>query len=463
MGKSMKKVCTKSSFIVWVLLLAVAFLVMHFSAPGIAGTPSNNDCLAGRHEYTVTIRNSTEDSNAAKLFDCINCGFRYSMVLYSDIECNWGEWRIQRPATCSVEGIRYRICTATDNHHREYETIPTLTCRFEFISETPATCVTDGARNYSCVHCRASRTYVVPATGHQMETTQTPPTCESRGIRVHSCASCDHSFTEEFGEKSGHDFVSQITRQPTYYAEGVKTRTCSTCGYQYTQDIPRLVEQQEPFPDPDPPLHQCEFVAVSENPPSCLYDGYTKYICYCGEEKMRLIPAIGQSFGDWFVYQSPTRFSTGIRHSICTNSANCVKTEVIPALINFNLNMTDAIMIPINLLLSIALVMYLWADIYVLLWDLGKRGKIQKSKRMKIFCGMITMVALGAVLIIATAAIPSLPAISFTNLLSYVFLATLFVVAIICKPVTTRKRSLLDGNRGIHQSGAYGGELISMN
>jgi len=388
-------------------------------------------------------------------------------VVSLPVPCEWSQWYIQIPPTCSTDGIKYRICTATDNHHRNYEVIPALVCEFEFVSEIPATCTIDGVRNYSCVYCRASRTYVVPATGHQMQVTQTPPTCERRGIKKHSCTECDYSFTEEFGEKTEHTYTSEITRQPTYDLFGVKTFTCSVCGHQRTEDIPKLVQQvpEPPMPPEEPPIENpCRFVFVSESPPSCLYDGYTKYICEeCGEEKVFVLPATGQAFGDWTVYQHPTRLSAGVRHLVCANSADCLQIEVIPALINFSLNMTDAVMLPINMVLLMTLVMFLWFDIYVLLWDLGKRGKTRKSKRMKVLCGLGSVVAFGAVVIIATIAIPSLPTISFTNLLAYVFLATLFVVALIFKPVTIHKRSMLDGRRGIYQNGVHNGEIISMN
>ena len=70
--------------------------------------------------------------------------------------------------------------------------------------------------------------------------------CTSSGYTGDKCCSGCNAVLEK-GKTiaaTGHDYHSEITRQPTTTAEGERTYTCVNCNDTYTETIPKLPEEE---------------------------------------------------------------------------------------------------------------------------------------------------------------------------------------------------------------------------
>lgn len=147
---------------------------------------------------------------------------------------------------------------------------------------TPATCVTEGVRTYTCSGCNDSYTEDIPATGVHTYTDSitTPATCTTEGVRTFDCNDCDDTYTEKIpveehtsvkddavpatctkdGKTEGahcsvcnevlipqetvpatsHKYTDAVTTPATCTTEGVRTFTCSVCSDSYTEKIDSL-------------------------------------------------------------------------------------------------------------------------------------------------------------------------------------------------------------------------------
>ena len=150
---------------------------------------------------------------------------------------------------------------------------------YEEISRVNATCTDDGAAEYVCSSCGATRFTVIPATGHnivtvvEVEVTCTTPglivdrctnegcdyekqttvysshnytvtnrveaVCETPGYIEYTCTNCDDVKYEYF--YGVHDYVESYRVEAQVGAEGSVTYTCSGCGDSYSITLPALL------------------------------------------------------------------------------------------------------------------------------------------------------------------------------------------------------------------------------
>ena len=433
-------------FAVLIFALAVSFMLP-------AAAVERYDCSAGRHRYSVTIREPTATTDGERVYVCDLCGHRQIRILFAT-QCNWSDWAIEQYPTCIRSGREYRVCTTTANHHRESRSIPALGHDFEVTAVINPTCTDVGSRTYTCRRCGNIRTETLPALGHDLEVAVTEPTCESYGIRTYTCTRCDYSRTETFGQVSGHEFIEEITTPPTYENEGVMTFTCTHCGYIYTEVIAALVADG----------HECEFALQSEAAPGCERDGYIIYACiYCGDSYTEIIPALGHSFGDWNISERPGLFRAGSRYMVCANSADCTIVEAIPQLVTFELNRIDAAMAFVNVGCFVLFALLMFFDMYVILWDLRKRLKRRKAKRIKVFGALYIAALVVAIVTIPLMLILLIPGVSYMNLLAFTATATIIPAGICLRRLSHRRRCALNGSRGLFKPGEQQGLLVSRN
>jgi len=150
---------------------------------------------------------------------------------------------------------------------------------YEEISRVDATCTDDGAAEYVCSSCGATRFTVIPATGHnivtvvEVEVTCTTPglivdrctnegcdyekqttvysshnytvtdrveaVCETPGYIEYTCTNCDDVKYEYF--YGVHDYVESYRVEAQVGEEGSVTYTCSGCGDSYSITLPALL------------------------------------------------------------------------------------------------------------------------------------------------------------------------------------------------------------------------------
>ena len=105
---------------------------------------------------------------------------------------------------------------------------------------TAPTCTTDGQGTFTCTGCGATKTDVIPATGHAPEAVVVAPTCTEAGYTKHVCKTCG----AETGDRTdataalGHDYVETERVPATATKAGHVTYTCTRCGDSYTEVLP---------------------------------------------------------------------------------------------------------------------------------------------------------------------------------------------------------------------------------
>ncbi len=215
--------------------------------------------------------------------ECSRCGNHFDEAAHT-----WGEWTTVTAATCAVKGSEKRTCSVCgekgtreteidpDNHVGETEIRDAVdaTCTTEGYTgdtycldcntkiadgetidakghawdegevTTAATCTTDGEKTFTCTRegCGATKTEVIPATGHTMtHHTAVAATCTTAGnVEYWSCDRCNKNFSDENGivvatnvtrPATGHTEVASADNKPATCTEaGLTGKTeCSVC------------------------------------------------------------------------------------------------------------------------------------------------------------------------------------------------------------------------------------------
>ena len=131
---------------------------------------------------------------------------------------------------------------------------------------TEATCISPGFTIRTCYHCGQYETQRIPTKGHQMIHTVNPPTCYLAGFTIHTCTVCGFSYSDTPVPSNGHTDFPIYAQQPTCTTSGSTRYQCKVCGYQHTEITP--------------PRHDYR---PNVTAPSCTQQGYTVYLCSCGD------------------------------------------------------------------------------------------------------------------------------------------------------------------------------------
>ena len=114
----------------------------------------------------------------------------------------------------------------------------------------------------------------------------------------------------------GHQFISEVTKEPTVDKEGEKTYTCSVCGYQYTETLERHIHRYE---------------AKQVHWQGCLQYEEILYTCIeCGDYYSETKPALGHDY-QVTSRQEPTTEREGVIVYTCSRCGHTY-TETIPKL-----------------------------------------------------------------------------------------------------------------------------------
>ena len=201
---------------------------------------------------------------------CETCGYEKTRP-YTPPEHNhnWSEWKVTKPATCTVDGEETRTCT-----------VDGCTVKVE--------------------------TRVIPALGHNMgayiETKA--PTCTEKGLETSNCSRCGYVTTREIpalGHKYGEWIVSEdwhvVTKEDgTQVEQRTLEQTCETCGDKKTKTEERAYTPEH--------THNWSEWKVTK-PATCTEDGEETRTCSVDgctiKVETRVIPASGHKYGEWIV------------------------------------------------------------------------------------------------------------------------------------------------------------------
>ena len=287
---------------------------------------------------------------------------------------NWGAWTTVTEPTNDTDGLKKRVC-GTDPNHVEYAPIPMLGHEWNDGEVTiPADCTTDGLMTYSCIKANcanctpdnpATRTEVIPATGHNMKAVQTAATCTTPPYQTWTCDNgCGHSYIVVTGAATGHNYT-KTTTAATCEADGNEHYVCANCGHEYDVVLPKLghnykTEVTAPtcknygyttYTCQNDPTHtyKSDFVATiahtyaKDNAQSvaatCVSKGYDVMVCTnvidseghtCGDSYKVIIDATGHAYNTGVVTTPAACTANGVKTFTCANCGDTY-TEVIPA------------------------------------------------------------------------------------------------------------------------------------
>ena len=148
-----------------------------------------------------------------------------------------------KKAVCTVCGQGYGELDANNHVHTEIR------------GTVAATCTAGGYTGDTyCTDCgvKIKTGTATPALGHNYTSNVTKePTCTDTGVRTYTC-SCGDSYSETI-PALGHHYVSSVTKEPTTSSEGVMTYTCDRCGHSYTRAIAKLQDTNNNNPGENQP------------------------------------------------------------------------------------------------------------------------------------------------------------------------------------------------------------------
>ncbi|MCI6770479.1 MAG: hypothetical protein MR567_00720, partial [Oscillospiraceae bacterium] len=227
------------------------------------------------HDFSITeVIAPTCTEKGYTIKRCANCTENYVVSdSFKDAKGHaWGEWTTVTEPTNDADGLKKRVC-GTDPTHVEYAPIPMLGHEWnDGVVTTAATCTTEGLMTYTCIKANcanctpdnpATRTEVIPATGHNMKADQTPATCTVPPYQTWTCDNgCGLRYIVVTGKAIGHNYT-KTTTAATCEADGNEHYVCANCGHEYDVVLPKLGHN-----------YKTEVTA-----PTCSAYGYTTYTC----------------------------------------------------------------------------------------------------------------------------------------------------------------------------------------
>ena len=252
-------------------------------------------------------------------------------------EHQYGEWRIQKAATCTEAGIKVSVCICGD---KKTDTIPMLAhTPSDWIIDKAASCKEDGLRHKECTECEV----VVNIEPIDKLTTHTPAaavrenevasTCEELGSydSVVYCSVCDAELSREGKEiaKKAHAPSDWITdKAATCKETGSRHKECTWCKIVLnTETIDKLTTHT-----PAAAVRENEVDSTCEELGS--YDSVV-YCSLCDAEVSREGKEIAKKAhtpSDWITDKAASCKEDGLRHKECTECEVVLKIESIDKL-----------------------------------------------------------------------------------------------------------------------------------
>ena len=189
-------------------------------------------------------------------------------------EHTYGEWVIEREATCMSDGTRVRTCrTCMDE---QTETIPALGHDVVEHAGQAATCTQEGWAAYeTCSRCDYTTYTAIPELGHDViEHPAQAATCTQPGWEAYeTCSRCDYTTYTAIPEL-GHDTVYHAGQAATCTQKGwAAYETCSRCDYTTYTAIPEAGHRLVPHAGQNPTCTQSGWAAYE----TCENCDYTTY------------------------------------------------------------------------------------------------------------------------------------------------------------------------------------------
>lgn len=81
-------------------------------------------------------------------------------------------------------------------------------------------------------------TKVISPLGHDYKASIIEPTCLEQGYTIHTCLSCGNEYKDNIVPATGHDYETEVVREPHCKTEGERKFHCKKCEKEYYAEIP---------------------------------------------------------------------------------------------------------------------------------------------------------------------------------------------------------------------------------
>ena len=237
----------------------------------------------------------------------------------------WEEGEIVLKPTCTKEGsliYTCSICKATKT-----EVLKALGHDYskDWTIDKKATCTESGSKSHHCTRCDSKvDTTVIPKTFHNFDNgvITTSPTCTKSGVKTYTCKDCKTTKTEVI-KALGHDYSKEWTvdKKATCTEEGSKSHHCTRCDSKVDETV--IFKLAHNFDN-----------GVITTAPTCTKDGVKTYTCKdCKATKTEELRALGHDYSkDWTIDKKATCTESGSKSHHCTRCDSKADATVIPEL-----------------------------------------------------------------------------------------------------------------------------------
>ncbi|MBQ2989293.1 MAG: leucine-rich repeat protein [Clostridia bacterium] len=219
--------------------------------------------------------------------------------------------------TCTAEGYTTYTCHCGDSYTDQ------IVSALGHQAGASATCT----EPQICTRCSAE---LNPATGHSHREIVIPPTCTKDGYTEHVCR-CGDRYTDNPVSASGHQAGASATCTEDQFCTVCNTVLMKALGHQAgaaatctdSQICTRCSAELNPATGH---THQKTVI-----PPTCTEDGYTEYVCRCGDRYTNSpVSALGHRNGEWEIETLATTEREGLFVQKCTACKKILTEAVIP-------------------------------------------------------------------------------------------------------------------------------------
>ena len=235
-----------------------------------------------------------------------------------------------KAATCSETGLTEgKKCSVCGEVTVAQEVVPMLDHDLEVVLGYAPTCTEPGLSDGKvCKNCdyEEAQTEIEPTDHIWNEgVVTTPATCMAEGVKTFTCTrNPEHTKTEAVAiDENAHAWNDgEITIHPTCSADGVKTFTCTlNPEHTYTD-----------FVDPNPEAHNWDHSIIT-TAPTCSAEGEMTYYCAYNASHLKKEPVAidgeAHSWNNGEITTEPTCVAEGVKTFTCIHDASHTKTEAV--------------------------------------------------------------------------------------------------------------------------------------
>ena len=208
----------------------------------------------------------------AKYFKCKLCSEEITEIIPIDLE-NGHSYSVETQATCQQDGTL--SCLRSKRHATTYSD-PEAHIWGEWSVDKKATCTANGQQSHICTLCTASATETIEATGHTPGrlVNTTGYNCVEGGYKALYCANCPAHLENQYVEPEDSHTITTgwyfVNSDENCKTGGVVARNCDKCSYKETKAT-------------EPGEHIAYFI-YDTVAATCTTGGYDKALCVCSAE-----------------------------------------------------------------------------------------------------------------------------------------------------------------------------------